>query len=436
MGKEKLTNKQKLTQRKFKLTNKFYYWLYYFLDKLFIIKKYRPHIEIVDDINLCKGPCFLIFNHLSRVDHAYCITAAYPRRINIVAGYNEFFRSHLHTVFKLNNVIPKKIYSNDMISIKGMKSIIKQNGCICLAPEGMSSIYGTNQPIIPGTGHLFKHHNIPVYFLELRGQYLTTTKMCLDERYANTYASLKLMFTPSDLEKLTAQEIEDKINLAFKHDEYDWQKANPQKWVNKGGMTTNLDTLCYKCPKCGKELTMRVDGTKIWCEACGNEATVNDYYEFVPSNGSYFPYTPSKWVEWERVETIKEIRNNPNYSFTEEVKLGNIPDYKWLKDKKTTEICGEGTLTVDHSGVHYKGTKDGEEFNFSFDYKTVYSPAIVTDTTHFGWYLDGEWYEFYPKRPGANGKILVSVEELHRLHVNTWKNFPWNSWMYEDSNNN
>lgn len=431
--KEKLTNKQKLTQRKFKITNRFYYWLYYFLDKLFIIKKYKPHIEIIDDINDCKGPCFLIFNHLSRVDHAYCLEAAYPRRINIVAGYNEFFRSHLHTVFKLNNVIPKKIYSNDLISIKGMKSIIKQNGVICMAPEGMSSIYGTNQPIIPGTGHLFKHHKIPVYFLELRGQYLTTTKMCLDERYANTYATLKLMFSSEDLEKLSAQEIEDKINLAFKHDEYDWQKANPQKWKNKGGMATNLDTLCYKCPKCGKELTMRVDNNTIWCEACGNKAEINDYYEFVPTENSYFPYTPSKWVEWERVETIKEIRKNPNYSFTEEVDLGNIPDYKWLKDKKTTEICGHGTLIIDHEGVHYNGTKDGKEFNFTLDYKTVFSPAIVTDTTHFGWYVDGEWYEFYPKRPGSNGKVLVSVEELHRLHVNTWKNFPWNSWMYEET---
>lgn len=256
--------------------------------------------------------------------------------------------------------------------------------------------------------------------------------MCLDERYGDTYATLKLMFTPEDLEKLTPIEIEDKINLAFKHDEYDWQKEKKIKWVNKGGMAKNLDTLLYKCPKCGSELKMNVNYNTIWCSECGNKAEINDYYEFVPTDGSTFPYTPSKWVEWERVNVIKEIRENPNYEFTEEVDFGIIPDYKWLKDKKTTEIVGSGKIVINHEGVHYLGTKDGKEFNFSFDYKTVFSPAIVTDTTHFGWYLDGEWVEFYPKRPGANGKILLLVEEMHRLHVNTWKNFPWNDWMYKD----
>lgn len=432
MKNQKLTTKQIILKRKFKRPNPFLYWIYYFLSNIFIIRKYHPHIEIIDDINECKGPCFLIYNHLSRVDHSFCLKATYPKRLNIVAGYNEFFRSHLKTVFKLNRVIPKKIYTNDMISIKGMKAIIKQNGCISLAPEGMSSIYGTNQPIIPGTGHLLKHYKIPVYFLELRGQYLTTTKMCLDERYGDTFATLKLMFTPEDLEKLTPIEIEDKINLAFKHDEYDWQKEKKIKWVNKGGMAKNLDTLLYKCPKCGSELKMNVNDNTIWCSECGNKAEINDYYEFVPTDGSTFPYTPSKWVEWERVNVIKEIRENPNYEFSEEVDFGIIPDYKWLKDKKTTEIVGSGKIVINHDGVFYFGTKDGKEFNFSFDYKTVFSPAVVTDTTHFGWYLDGEWVEFYPKRPGANGKILLLVEEMHRLHVNTWKNFPWNDWMYKD----
>ena len=26
--------------------------------------------------------------------------------------------------------------------------------------------------------------------------------------------------------------------------------------------------------------------------------------------------------------------------------------------------------------------------------------------------------------------MLLIVEEMHRLHVNNWKNYPWNAYMY------
>ena len=37
--------------------------------------------------------------------------------------------------------------------------------------------------------------------------------------------------------------------------------------------------------------------------------------------------------------------------------------------------------------------------------------------------------------------MLLIVEEMHRLHVNNWKNYPWNAYMYhgtelEEANDN
>ena len=64
---QKKTLQQKLKERKFKIPNPFFYWIYYFLMGKFIMQKYKPHIKIIDDINECKGACFLIWNHLSRL---------------------------------------------------------------------------------------------------------------------------------------------------------------------------------------------------------------------------------------------------------------------------------------------------------------------------------------------------------------------------------
>ncbi|MBO7397957.1 MAG: hypothetical protein J6V10_02575, partial [Clostridia bacterium] len=116
MKKEKESLQMQLAKRKYKIPNRFYYWIYHFIMSGFVAKKYRPHVTVKDSVSDCDGPCFLIWNHLSRLDHAFVMQAAYPRPINIVAGYNEFFRSHLHTVFKMMNIIPKKIYTSDMLS--------------------------------------------------------------------------------------------------------------------------------------------------------------------------------------------------------------------------------------------------------------------------------------------------------------------------------
>lgn len=429
--KEKLTHQQQLAKRKYHKPWGIVVWIYHFVMANLIAPKYRPHYTVIDDINKCEGPCFLIWNHLSRLDHIYAMKLAYPRPINIMAGYSEFFRSHLHTVFKLNNILPKKVFTPDTLSTRAMISIIKQNGCIAFAPEGMSSIYGTNQPIVAGTGSLLKHFNIPVYYMELRGQYLTATKICLDEHYARTEASIRLLYSPKDLDKKTPAEIDDEINLLFKHDEYEWAKEKQLTWTKHKNMTKQFSNMLYKCPKCGAEFSMKEDNNSYCCTQCGNGITVDEHYVFQPLHeGDTFPESPSKWIRWQRSLIIKEIREDPDYSYSVKVKLGYIPPFKWVKKPATSTICGEGTFTVDHQGVHFDGTKLGEPFHFDMNYDQVFSLIIMTDSNAYGLYPGGEYHEFIPIEP-TTGKTLLVTEEMHRLHVNTWKNFPWEADLYK-----
>lgn len=190
----KLNIEQELATRKYKQTKRPFYWFYRTVMKI-KYKKAHPEFTVIDDINKCDGPAFVIFNHLSRLDHIYTNEITYPRKVNMLAGYSEFYRSHLHWVFKLNNVLPKKNYATDLISTKAMISIIKKGGCISFSPEGLATNDGMNKPIVPKTGHMLKHFGIPVYFVKLRGQYLQNTKVCLDERYGKTYATISLLFS-------------------------------------------------------------------------------------------------------------------------------------------------------------------------------------------------------------------------------------------------
>ncbi|MCQ2159135.1 MAG: 1-acyl-sn-glycerol-3-phosphate acyltransferase [Bacteroidales bacterium] len=428
---KKPTLQEKLSCRKYHKPRGIIMFLYRHIMSGFVAPKYRPHYVRHVNINDCKGPCFVIWNHLSRLDHAFVMEATYPRKLSIVAGYNEFFRSHLALVFRLMNVIPKKNYNEDIAGVRAMWSIIKQGGCIAFSPEGMSSIYGQNQPIVPGTGRFLKSFGIPVYFVHLSGSYLTSTKVCTDIRPGRVDVELSLLFSPEQLEAMSGDEIQDAINAAFRHDDYAWNKEKRIRYKSRGKICTKLDDICYKCPKCGAELQMTSGGDTIRCEACGNGARMNDYYDFEPFNQDcVLPESPNKWVEMERKDIIGEIRRNPEYSFTEKVKVGCLPTNHLVRHKKTSEPCGEGCLTIDHSGLHFSGTKFGAPWNWELGYDVVYSLPIVTDTSFFSLYIDREYHDIFPERHSV-GKMLLLTEEMHRLHVNTWKNFPWCDHLYQ-----
>ena len=424
----KLDIRKDLSERTYRTPNPFLYWIYRTVMKI-VGRKYHPHFEIVDPITACDGPCFVIFNHLSRIDHMYVMEACYPRRVNILAGYSEFFRSHLHFAFRLNRVLPKKQYTEEIASTKAILSIIRRGGCVAFAPEGLASNDGTPKPIVPHTGYLFKKLKVPVYFVELRGQYLQNTKVCLDERYGETFAKLSLLFSKEDLERLSGDEIDARINEAFRHDEYAWQKEKKIRWDMRGRPCYRLNDLLYRCPKCGGEFTMKATDTEIRCTVCGNGATMDDFYALHPlGEDAVIPETPTEWVSQERVALIRAIRSDPDYRFTEHVKIGKLPNDHYLKNKKTSEIVGKGMLTVDHSGMHYRGDA-GNEHDFDLDYSKLFTLVTELDSSYFNLYVNGEYHDVFPERPCAI-MLTMLVEEMHRLHVNFYKNFPWNEYMY------
>ncbi len=427
---KKLTIAQKLRKRKYRPTSKFIAWIYKTIMLDIVGRKYKPNFNIIDDVNDCDGPCFVVFNHLSRIDHMYVMGACYPRVTNMMAGCSEFYRKKFSFIFGLNKVIPKKNYSPDNLAIRGVSEVIKKGGCVTFSPEGLASDYGGNKPVVPGTSKMFKHFKVPVYFCHLEGQYLQNTKVCLDERFGKTYATMSLLFSKEDVEKLSVEEMDDIMNEKFRRNEYAWNKEKKIKWETKGRICHRLEDFCYKCPKCGEEFTMKGEGDKITCSNCGNGATMDDYYQFHPYEDAVIPESPFDWVEQERRDIIKEIRENPDYYFEDECQIGNLDEYKLVGNNKTSFIVGEGKIRVDHSGMHYKGTRNGEPYEFSVDYKNLYTLITEVDSSFFNFYLKGEYFDVFPKHQTV-GKFCLLVEEMHRYHVNFYKNFKWNEHYYD-----
>lgn len=429
----KETIQAQLSKRTYKRPSKVLWWLLTHFLTPFVMKSYGTQkVTVKDKITTEDGPKFIIYNHQSRFDWVTITQATKPERINFVIGYNEFHRAKFNLIFRLIHSIPKKNFTTDIPSIKGMTSIIKQGGIVCFSPEGMSSITGYNQPIVPGTGKFFKHFGIPVYVLKSKGAYLINHKVCLDNRKGVCEAEFSCLFTKEQLANYSAEEIEAKINEALWQDDYAWNKEKQYEYARMDNAASHMDDLAYKCPKCGKEFGIVASGNKIRCEHCGNELTIDSRYNFIPTEGSKFPESLSKWVEWERSEEIKRIRSDEHYEYVEEnCKLGELPKYKYLKGDNCSEICGEGKVTINHDGFFYDGTRNGKPFSFKLGYDIFWTLVIVTDCQAFGLYLDGEFLEIKPSKKSV-GKMLLMVEEFSRYHYNVWPNFPWMKHLYEE----
>ncbi len=417
----KKTLDQKLHSRKLKKPGILYIILGY-LWKLLFYKKYNINVTYKTDIKKVKGPIILLSNHASRLDYMFTALPLLPKKFNFVAGYNEFFRSHLAGIFKIMNVIPKKNFTADIYTIKEVTRIIKKKGNIILYPEGMSSISGANQPVAVGTGKFIKHFKLPVYYSLIKGGYLTSPKYDLKERLGRVEVEYDILLTPEEIEKLSATEIEDLINKTLYHDDYAWNKEQKNEYKVGNSVAHNLHHLLYWCPRCGKEFTMKGEFNKIYCTSCNNGATITNTYEMIPFDDTcIIPATQTEWFNKERALAKEEIKD-PNFKLTEKVKLGVLPLYKNLKNQATSEIVGEGLITLNHDGLTYNGTYNNEVVEMHIGIKELPTYGMCTDLTRFYTFYKGKFIEFYPEGETVE-KWFLTTESLHRLHNGKWRDF-------------
>ena len=371
-----------------------------------------------------KEPFVLVSNHASRNDYVFTAPAVWPRRLNYVVGYNEFFRFPTALLLKVAQVIPKRNFVPDVHTITSAMRIIRQGGHIMFMPEGMSSITGMCQPVMPGTGKLLKKLGVTVYYTVISGGYLTYTKHCLDERVGRTEVVVDRMFTKEELARLSEAEIEDRMNRLLAHDDYRWNAEAGVQFAGKGQMAKKLDTLLYMCPKCGAMYRMSCDGNRMTCEACGNAVEMREDYSIRPVGvDSVCPPLVTDWTIMEREKAAADVRAE-GFRFSDHVRVGMLPDYKYLTGDVTSEIVGEGELTLTAAGLHFEGTIKGAARVFDIPATSLPTYGMCTDISRFYTFIDGVFYEFYPDR----GEILRwdhLTEEMHRFRGGKWQNTPY-----------
>lgn len=419
--KKKLTIEEKILNRAIKTPPR---WLYWILMKVTAILNKLSNTHFTYNAHPADDPesIVMIANHASRADFQFTAPVCFPKMLNFVVGYNEFFRFPTNIVLPVMQVIPKKNFTPDAYTVRQILRVVKAGGNICIMPEGMSSITGMAQPVIPGGGKLLKKLGKPVYYSKISGGYMTYTKHCLKKRKGRIEVTVDKMFTPEQLAAMTPEEIENTMNRLLAHDDYIWNREKQISFKGKGKMAESLGDLLYMCPKCRNVYQMESSGNTMRCRACGNTVELDERYNLRPVGDSVCPELVTDWTIMERERAAEEVRK-PDFTHSGHVRIGVLPEHKPLKGDATSIICGDGMLKLNHDGLHFDGTMNGKPFSFDMPSSQVPTYGMCTDITRFYTFVDGKFIEFYPD----NNDVLLwdhLTEELHRSQGGKWQNTP------------
>ena len=369
------------------------------------------HAKVVKRNKLPKPPYILISTHASMLDFYMALTITFPHKVYWISTVEEFIPRFF--IFRRIGVLAKRKYVNDPKGALRYLEVLKKKKILVIYPEARYSFTGERERIDNGLGKLAKQANVPVVFIREHGNYLYCPQWS-DRKVRKIrpiVEEIETIVSKKDVETMSPQEIQAKIESKFYNSEEDWMERKNIliKYENRA---VGLERILYKCPHCGTEFEMSTETHFLKCNHCG---VTYDYLEnghLQCVNGdTKFDY-PSKWYKWEK-ECVKEEVINGTYHFEDDVRV--------------EKLLGAGIGFVPQEG-HYHLTHDvdegivvkGTDNEFYFQRPSLQSYALHIEYHYLdrGAFLEladnKDTYFVYPLNKAAQlTKIHFAIEHIY-----------------------
>ena len=364
-----------------------------------------------------KWPYILVCSHASFLDFIMNAKMTFPHHTSYICSIEEFVGREW--LMRGIGAFPKRKYTKDIRVVKHCLHVLRrQKNTLTIYPEARYSPSGTNERIDNAMGKLAKTSKVPVVVMLTHGNFLHEPQWDQGHKRRLSYEiDFKCVCTQEEVEKLSSEEIQKRIEEAFVYDDYKWQYENKIRIKSKY-RANNLHKLLYKCPHCGKDFTMDSKHTELWCKECGIKYHMDEYSRLHCVNGEgKFEHVPD-WYRWEREEVIKEVKNN-TYRFEDKVRIEKL-----TSSRKGFVPLGYVDFIHDNKGIHLHGVLDNKE-EFHFDNSPENTPSIHIDynfkkrgVKKKGQTLDIDtlndtWYIYPTTKDCVVTKIHLAVEALY-----------------------
>lgn len=359
-----------------------------------------------------KPPYLLLCNHNAFLDFKVATKAIFPSRANYIVAIDGFIGRE--KLLKNVGCICKRKFTNDIVMVKKLINVVKNKDVLVIYPEARYSLCGTTAVLPASLGKLCKLLKVPVVSFICHGHHVNSPFWNLhNNKIKPTEAEMTVLYYPDELEKATADEVNEKLVNAFKYDDFKWQFERKIKNMYRN-RAEGLHKVLYQCPNCNTEYRMTSKGEKLICKACNKSWTLSPFGRLSADEGeTEFAHIPD-WYEWERANVRKEVETGTYSSGELEVHVDSLPNAK-----KFVRL-GNGKLVHDMNGFSCVGTDDeGNPFSMEINVPSLYSVHIEYE--YLGKFgdcvdlntLEDTWYIYPHGEDFSVTKMALATEELY-----------------------
>ena len=364
-----------------------------------------------------KPPYLVLGTHHAFMDFFVTPLALFPHRANYVSEL-EGFEAYGEWLYRQAGCLGTRKFINDLDLVKNIQRIMKRKGILVLYPEARYANVGTSSELPTSVGKLIKILKVPVVVINMQGNYLQSPIWNLSKRKGvKLNTTMTQVLTPSQIEKMSVNDINDIVAKELQYDEYKYQADNNIRITYKE-RAKGLHMPLYQCPVCEKEFTMASEGICISCTNCNSRWEMDELGKLVKNSSDDSKYNFSHipdWYEWERKQVEKQI-DDGKYHLDCRVKVEALPNAVNFID------CGEGRLRHEKEGFYltfYDYRKEEENTMFfsskslfsihtEYDYRGKMGQCVTLSTKE-------DTYFIYPLEDGFNPtKIQFATEYLHK----------------------
>ncbi len=229
----------------------------------YVRRRFRLTGELYSD-----GPVLLISNHVTSWDfmmigaalggkHIYFVASEHLRRLGIAGRVINWVAAP----------ISRRKAASGLDTAAACVRQLRKGNSVCLFAEGEQSWDGRSIPVFPATGKLAKVSGAALMTCRLEGAYLSLPRWGKGLRKGRVHIHAVNVYTPEQLKKMSAEEVNDAINQDIFEDAWETQRREHVRYRGKAP-AEELERFLYLCPACRKIGTLKSKGDTVSC-GCG-----------------------------------------------------------------------------------------------------------------------------------------------------------------------
>lgn len=345
--------------------------------KIFFRFKYRAKVKT---IKAPKDGSIILCNHVTTLD-PFLVALKFRGPVYYMASKDLF--QHRFTgklISYLVNPIPKeKSNKNDLSAIKACVKVSKENGTICIFPEGNRTFSGKLGNVDYSIVKLVKMLKKPLIICNIIGGYASDPRWADNSRKGKPDVVIKKTYTYDEYKDVDNDELYNIIVNSLSVDNFG------SNVLYKGKkFAQSLERVFYICPVCNKMHTISTKDDIIKCSTCNLEVKLNKDMTFSADNENFkFKYI-YEWYDYQ-IDYIK----NKEYNDDDIIYEDEIEMYEPMLHKKK-ELIGKGKMSLYKD--YFKFTLEDKTIEFKFD-DIAFITCVGKKKLNF--YYDNKTYQVF-----------------------------------------